>query len=246
MPQDCTDYGQGWSGDFPNCVYETPEFTGTTGSEGGLGFQDILPADIKGTPWSDFFDDYDPTREQMATTGAGIDIGQLQDVWSLQSDQLGEAWGLKRGELRERADASRRKSNLAYSGTVETGFQKGVEAGKTAYEQALATGELGLTQGITDIYQQLGQDIYGYQQDWEKEQRSTLNVILGMEIWGDEEEEQTTFTCEQQNMQTCPDGSCAPWDGFCGTGAGDCEPPAGGCADGEVWNQNTCTCVWAP
>jgi hypothetical protein len=60
------------------------------------------------------------------------------------------------------------------------------------------------------------------------------------------EQEQTTLTCAQQGMQTCPDGSCAPWDGFCGTGAGDCEPPAGGCADGEVWNQNTCTCVWAP
>jgi hypothetical protein len=53
------------------------------------------------------------------------------------------------------------------------------------YQQALATGELGLTQGTTDIYQQLGQDIYSYQQDWEKDQRSTLNVLLGMDIWGD-------------------------------------------------------------
>ena len=249
MPQDCTDYGQGWSGDFPNCVYETPDFTGTTGS---LGFQDILPADVKGTPWSDFFDPYDPTREQMATTGAGIDIGQLQDVWSLQSGQLGEAYGLKTGQLEEawglqqgqlgenwqqrkgslgaeaglgyrqaigQGSQAKRKSGMAFSGEaegmqrmgmqdVQGAYQRAFESGQTAYEQAmesgqmgyeqaletaglgyeqaLATGELGLTQGTTDIYQQLGQDIYGYQQDWEKEQRSTLNVVLGMDIWGDD------------------------------------------------------------
>jgi len=64
--------------------------------------------------------------------------------------------------------------------------------------------------------------------------------------FGAEEQEQTTPTYEQQNMQTCPDGSCAPLDGTC-AGQGDaCQPPAGGCAEGEMWNQNTCTCVWAP
>ncbi len=158
---------------------------------------------------------------------------------------------------------------MAFSGTAEGmqrlaesnvmgSYERGLKAGKTAYEQALesgqmgydqalATGELGLTQGITDIYQQLGQDIYGYVEDWEDYQRDTRNMLYSSGLdWSNEEEEQTTYTCEQQNMQTCPDGSCAPWDGFCGTGAGDCEPPAGGCADGEVWNQNTCTCVWAP
>jgi len=248
MPQDCTDYGQGWSGDFPNCVYEAPEFTGTTGS---LGFQDILPADVQGTPWSDFFDPYDPTREQMATTGAGIDVGQLQDVWSLQSGQLGEAYGLKTGQLEEawglqqgqlgenwglqkgqlgenwqqrkgslgaeaglgyrqaigQGSQAKRKSGMAFSGGAEemqrmgmqdvqgayqrafglgqTAYEQAMESGQMGYEQALATGELGLTQGTTDIYQQLEQDIYGYQQDWEKDQRSTLNVLLGMDIWGD-------------------------------------------------------------
>ena len=281
MPQDCTDYGQGWSGEYPNCTYSAPPFGGGVES---LGFQDILPSQVKGTPWSEFFDPYDPTREQMATTGAGIDIGQLQDVWSLQSGQLGEAYGLKTGQLEEawglqqgqlgetwelqqgqlgenwglqkgqlgenwqqrkgslgaeaglgyrqaigQGSQAKRKSGMAFSGGAEemqrmgmqdvqgayqrafgsgqTAYEQAMESGQMgyeqaiasgqmgyqqalgtaglSYEQALATGELGLTQGTTDIYQQLEQDIYGYQQDWEKDQRSTLNVLLGMDIWGD-------------------------------------------------------------
>ena len=349
MPQDCTDYGQGWSGDFPNCVYETPEFTGTTGS---LGFQDILPADVKGTPWSDFFDPYDPTREQMATTGAGIDIGQLQDVWSLQSGQLGEAYGLKTGQLEEawglqqgqlgetwglqkgqlgenwqqrkgslgaeaglgyrqaigQGSQAKRKSGMAFSGGAEEmqrmgmqdvqgayqrafgsgqtayeqamesgqmGYEQALETAGLSYEQALATGELGLTQGTTDIYQQLGQDIYGYQQDWEKDQRSTLNVVLGMDIWDEDNNTACDPPCgdDQQCVngictsnpvnpdvpndpggigacypqQTCDDGSCVDFGEECPSGSGsNCEPPAGGCAGDEYWNPNTCTCEWIP
>ena len=332
MPQDCTDYGQGWSGDFPNCVYEAPEFTGTPGS---LGFQDILPADVKGTPWSDFFDPYDPTREQMATTGAGIDIGQLQDVWSLQSGQLGEAYGLKTGQLEEawglqqgqlgetwglqkgqlgenwqqrkgslgaeaglgykqaigRGSQAKRKSGMAFSGEAEgmqrmgmqdvqgayqrafgsgqtayeqamesgqMGYEQALETAGLSYEQALATGELGLTQGTTDIYQQLGQDIYGYQQDWEKDQRSTLNVILGMDIWGEDNNTACDPPCgdDQQCVngictsnpvnpdvpndpgglggcypqQTCDDGSCVDYAEECPSGSGsNCQP--GSCTE---------------
>ena len=247
MPQ-CSDYGDGWSGEYPNCTYSAPSFGGSVES---LGFQDILPADVQGTPWSEFFDPYDPTREQMATTGAGIDIRQLQDVWSLQSGQLDETWELQKGQLGEnwqqrkgslgaeaglgyrqaigQGSQAKRKSGMAFSGgaeemqrmgmqDVQEGYQRAFGSGQTAYEQAmesgqmgyeqaiasgqmgyqqalgtaglsyeqaLATGELGLTQGTTDIYQQLEQDIYGYQQDWEKDQRSTLNVLLGMDIWGD-------------------------------------------------------------
>ncbi len=318
MPQ-CSDYGQGWSGDFPNCVYEAPEFTGTPGS---LGFQDILPADVQGTPWSDFFDPYDPTREQMATTGAGIDISQLQDVWSLQSGQLDEAYGLKTGQLEEawelqqgqlgenwglqkgqlgenwqqrkgslgaeaglgyrqaigQGSQAKRKSGMAFSGgaeemqrmgmqDVQEGYQRAFGSGQTAYEQAmesgqmgyeqaiasgqmgyqqaletaglsyeqaLATGELGLTQGTTDIYQQLGQDIYGYVEDWEDYQRDTRNMLYGSGLdWNNEEEEQqTTLTCEQQNMQTCPDGSCEPLDGFCGADPNACPAGQTRCPDG--------------
>ena len=248
MPQ-CSDYGDGWSGEYPNCTYSAPSFGGSVES---LGFQDILPADVQGTPWSEFFDPYDPTREQMATTGAGIDVGQLQDVWSLQSGQLGEAYGLKTGQLEEawglqqgqlgetwglqkgqlgenwqqrkgslgaeaglgyrqaigQGSQAKRKSGMAFSGGAEemqrmgmqdvqgayqrafglgqTAYEQAMESGQMGYQQALATGQLGVTQATTDIGQQLQEDIYGYQQDWEKDQRSTLNVLLGMDIWGED------------------------------------------------------------
>jgi hypothetical protein len=242
MPQpqqpQCSDYGDGWSGEYPNCTYSAPSFGGGVES---LGFQDILPADVQGTPWSEFFDPYDPTREQMATTGAGIDIRQLQDVWSLQSGQLDEAYGLKTGQLEEawglqqgqlgenwqqrkgslgaeaglgyrqaigQGSQAKRKSGMAFSGGAEemqrmgmqdvqgayqrafglgqTAYEQAMESGQMGYQQALATGQLGVTQATTDIGQQLQEDIYGYQQDWEKDQRSTLNVLLGMDIWGED------------------------------------------------------------
>ena len=226
MPQ-CSDYGEGWSGEYPNCTYSAPSFGGNVGS---LGFQDILPSQVEGTPWSEFFDPYDPTGQQMAEAGAGIDVGQLQSAWSLQQQQLGEAYGLKTGQLGETwgvqktalgAGAGRgvrgarrsgaeamRKGGMAYSGTaveaqrtaeadVMAEYTGGIQAGQTAYQQALGTaglgygqaletGALGLTQATTDIGQQLQEDIYGFQEDWRREQRSTLNVLLGMDIWGEE------------------------------------------------------------
>jgi hypothetical protein len=230
MPQ-CSDYGEGWSGDYPNCVYSAPDISGTVGS---LGFAELLPtAPPTGTEWSEFFDPYDPTRQQMAEAGAGIDVGQLQSAWSLQQQQLGEAYGLKTGQLGETwgvqktalgAGAGRglrgarrsgaeamRKGGMAYSGTaaemqrtaeadVMAEYTGGMQAGETAYQQALGTaemgygqaletGQLGVTQSTTDIYQALGQDIYGIQEDWRGEQRSTLNVLLGMGIWDDADDQ---------------------------------------------------------
>ena len=320
MPQ-CSDYGQGWSGDFPNCVYETPDFTGTTGS---LGFQDILPADVKGTPWSDFFDAYDPTRAQMATTDAGIDIGQLQDVWSLQSGQLGEAYGLKTGQLEEawglqqgqlgenwqqrkgslgaeaglgyrqaigQGSQAKRKSGMAFSGGAEEmqrmgmqdvqgayqrafglgqtayeqamesgqmgyeqaiasgqmGYQQALETAGLGYEQALATGELGLTQGTTDIYQQLGQDIYGYVEDWQDYQRDTRNMLYSSGLdWSGERTGGGQERWQEENKITCCDGTtqmmavlCGvgnqPWD--CSGDEGSVNPPAGTCTDPNMSHQ---------
>ena len=102
MPQ-CSDYGQGWVGEYPNCRYEPstpggqqqPPFTGTVGS---LGFLGLLP---EGQDWSQYFDPYDPTEERMSTIGAGIDIGQLGAAWGLEEEQLGEAWGLRGAQLGE-------------------------------------------------------------------------------------------------------------------------------------------------
>jgi len=103
MPQ-CSDYGQGWVGEYPNCSYDpsTPsgggQQSGFTGTIGSLGFESLLPS---GEDWSKYFDPYDPTEEEMSTRAAGIDIGQLQSAWAQQSGQLGEALGLGREQQGE-------------------------------------------------------------------------------------------------------------------------------------------------
>ena len=107
MPQ-CSDYGQGWVGEYPNCSYDpsTPAGTGEeqtpfTGQVGSLGYGDILAGSSWEDNWQQFFDPYDPAREEMAGRHAGIDVGQLQSAWDLQSGQLGEAWGLREEQLGE-------------------------------------------------------------------------------------------------------------------------------------------------
>jgi hypothetical protein len=278
MPQ-CSDYGEGWSGEYPNCTYSAPSFGGGVES---LGFQDILPSQVQGTPWSEFFDPYDPARQQMAEAGAGIDVGQLQSAWDLQQQQLGEAYGLQTGQLGEAyglqtgqlgetwgvqktalgAGAGRgvrgtrrsgaeamRKGRLAYSGTaveaqrtaeadVMAEYTGGMQAGQTAYQQALGTaqlgyeqalgtaemgygqaletGQLGVTQATTDIGQQLQEDIFGYQEAWEREQRGTLNVLLGMDIWG--EGGGGGGNNDEVGNVTCCDGSTVVMATQCGAG----------------------------
>ncbi len=158
--------------------------------------------------------------------------GQIGENWGLKRGELGWGAGLGLGEARRTGIGAKNKSKMAFSGTAEGmqrlaesnvmgNYERGLKAGKTAYEQALesgqmgyeqalATGELGLTQGITDIYQQLGQDIYGYVEDWEDYQRDTRNMLYGSGLDWSKEEQQPTLTCDQQGMQTCPDGTCAP------------------------------------
>ena len=247
MPQ-CSDYGEGWSGEYPNCTYSAPSFGGGVGS---LGFQDILPSQVQGTPWSEFFDPYDPAKQEMAEAGAGIDIGQLESAWDLQQQQLGEAYGLQTGQLgeayglqtgqlgetwgvqktalgagagrgvrgaRRSGEETMRRGGMATQeqageaarfaeadvmaeytggmqagqtayqqalGTAQLGYEQSLGTAGLGYEQALETGQLGITQATTDIGQQLQEDIFGYQEAWEREQRGTLNVLLGMDIWGE-------------------------------------------------------------
>jgi len=293
MPQQCSDLlGEGYTGVWPACTYShDPEEIDLS----------RLPEHPSGEDWSMYFDAYDPTKQEMAERDAGIDIGQLQDVWSLQSGQLGEAYGLKTGQLEEawelqqgqlgenwglqkgqlgenwqqrkgslgaeaglgyrqaigQGSQAKRKSGMAFSGGAEEmqrmgmqdvqgayqrafgsgqtayeqamesgqmgyeqaiasgqmGYQQALETAGLSYEQALATGELGLTQGTTDIYQQLEQDIYGYQQDWEKDQRSTLNVLLGMDIWDDtDDEDDVCWYQGNPSVQCCgPEIGNATW-----------------------------------
>ena len=103
MPQ-CSDYGENWVGEYPSCRYESSTPSGSqdtapfTGEVSSLGFLGLLP---EGQDWSEYFDPYDPRREEMAGRHAGIDVGQLQSAWDLQSGQLGEAWGLREEQLGE-------------------------------------------------------------------------------------------------------------------------------------------------
>jgi hypothetical protein len=108
MPTCSETYGQGWVGEYPNCSYDasTPAGTGQeqtpfTGTVGSLGYGEELAGSSWEEDWQKFFDPYDPAREEMATRHAGIDVGQLQSAWDLQSGQLGESWGLREEQLGE-------------------------------------------------------------------------------------------------------------------------------------------------
>ena len=314
MPQ-CSDYGQGWVGEYPNCRYEpsTPpsgsqqqqQFTGTVES---LGYGEELAGSSWEQDWQKFFDPYDPTREEMATRGAGIDIGQLQSAWDLQSGQLGEAWGLREEQLGEAwglrggqlgeswalqqgqlgegwqqrreglgAEAglgyrnifgagqqARGKSGMAFAGgaeemqrmqlqdvggayerafglgrtayeqameTGEMGYQQALETGELGYTQALETGELGLQQGTTDVYQALEAGFLSSTQDWERQNRATLNVLLGSGIWPDNVGGNGGEGCEDPGclaaMQQCLDGP--------GQSSGGCESQFESCCANSTY-----------
>ena len=276
--------GDGWTLQNGQCVY-SPTTEASTLDVASLGYGTELTGSTFASGWQQFFDPYDPTKEEMLGKAAGVDVGQLGEAWGLRGQQLGETWGLQRGELGAKAGlgfrqakqagtAARGKSGLAYSGTA-AGMQRGAErdvmgqygrgmqAGKSAYEQAMATGQLGLQQATTDIYQGLESDIYGERDRWQREQRSNLNTILGMDIWG----EDNTFAnapvncigegCIDTEGGTCPTGyylptpdsglqGCQPTSGP-GT-PGPTTPPeftnmteADRCASkGGFWNGSTC------
>ena len=269
MPQ-CSDYGEGWAGEYPNCTYQTPGFTGSVES---LGYGGLLPTDIEGRPYEDYFDPYDPTQQQMAETVAGTDVRQLQSTWALQQEQLseaaalktgqlGETWGLQKGQLgsgagmgfreaRRTGIGAKRKSGLAFSGTAEemqrtaeadvmTKYRGGIRAGETAYQQALRTtetalqqalqtGELGLEQETTDIFQQLGQDVLGFQQDWQGGQQQTYFNLLGLGLdWGDDlDDTQVTQPGDAPggSGSTLPYGISRGYQNWISTWDGTTQPP---------------------
>ena len=212
------DRGPGWEQDASGQWIFNPETAGLDtgaaspgdfkGTVQSLDFGQELAGSTLASDWSKYFDPYDTSKEERLGRAAATDIGQLEDAWSLQSQQLGSAWGQKRDQLgaqfgtafrqgKQASASASGKSGLAFSGTTY-GMQKGterdafrqyglgVQAGQSAYEQAMATGQLGLRQATTDVYQGLESDIYGERDRWQRDQRANLNTLLGMDIWGED------------------------------------------------------------
>ena len=272
MPQQCSDLlGEGYTGVWPACTYShDPE-------EIDLSRLPEHPSGEDWSMYFDAYDPTkQEMAERDAVTDISqlqdiwsLQSGQLGEAWELGKGQIGEDWGLKRGELgwgaglglkeaRRTGIGAKNKSKMAFSGTAEEmqrlaesnvmgNYERGLKAGKTAYEQALATGELGLTQGITDIYQQLGQDIYGYVEDWQDYQRDTRNMLYSSGLdWSGERTGGGQERWQEENKITCCDGTtqmmavlCGvgnqPWD--CSGDEGSVNPPAGTCTDPNMSHQ---------
>ena len=178
MPSTCEGMGPGWTGNYPNCTYSggelntgsyTPQFTGTTSS---LNFGQELEGSSMEDDWEKYFDAYDPTRETMLTRSAGTDVNQLGEAWGLQSQQLGEQYQEQLGGLFAQAGTGTMDLMSSWGGGGQTmtgrkGRQRkriGSEASRQAgaygmgLRQARDTGQLGLQQATTDIYQGLEAD----------------------------------------------------------------------------------------
>jgi hypothetical protein len=211
MPTCSEAYGEGWVGTYPNCTYNpqgqtirnmriNPDqysksvkdpFTGTVDS---LGYGEELAGSTHEDDWQKFFDPYDPKGQEL-----------LESAWDLKGKQLGQTWGLKReelgagagagyGQIREAGSKGYKKSGMAFSGTISEmerkkrgevtgGYKRALGLGNTAYQQALEAGALQLESGI-----------FGLEKDWEKDQRATLNMLLGSGIWPDDDTTSTTDT----------------------------------------------------
>ena len=150
MPTCSETYGQNWVGEYPNCRYESPtspggqqEQTPFTGTVGSLGYGEQLAGSSWEDDWQQFFDPFDWGLQEQATRAAGIDIGQLQSAWDLQSGQLEEALGLGR---EQQGEAWR----LQAGGLGEQwgGRQQELGAGaRRGYQDVTRMGEQMLTRG---------------------------------------------------------------------------------------------------
>ena len=228
MPNHCGIMGPGWVPDVNGqCVYSHPTEASTLDVE-SLDYSQELAGSKLADDWETYFDAYDPTKEQMLGRAAGIDIGQLGAAWGLQSQQLGEQYQEQLGGLFEQAGAGIMDLMSSWGGGGQTmtgrkGRQRkriGRETSRQAgaygmgLRQARDTGQLGLQQATTDIYQGLESDIYGERQRWEREQRANLNTLLGMDIWnetGPGNRECVGEGCKEKvHGQECPEGYYLP------------------------------------
>ena len=99
-----------------------------SGSVGSLGFGELFEGStLAGGGWQQYFDDYDPAAQEMATRHAGMDIGELQDQWNLQSQQLGESWNLTQQQLGENLTQRQGEIGQGYRQNI-SGLKGGWEA----------------------------------------------------------------------------------------------------------------------
>ena len=201
MPNHCESLGDGWTLQNGQCVYDpgTSQFTETGGTTAALDFGGALSETTHRYDWQEFFDPYDPAKEKIKERHAGTDIGQLRETWGLKSGQLGETYLQDVGGILGQAGTGTMDllSSWEGGGQTMTGRKRrqradiGRETARATgalglgLRQDRAVGELALGQDITDIEQKLELDVFGAREDWEREQRATLNQMLGWEIYGD-------------------------------------------------------------
>ena len=78
-----------------------------TGSVESLGYGEMFQGTQWEDTWQQYFDPYDPRREELSTRMTDIDLGQLQSAWDLQSTQLGESWDLTQQQLGQNLGSQR-------------------------------------------------------------------------------------------------------------------------------------------
>ena len=174
---------------------------------------------------------YDPT-------GADITRGKYNLTTAGLSDTLATA---RRGSTGNLLDLTQ-QGQLKQAGSGFAGSGAGVQAMTNVRSDIISGfGDVSADIGRREdkAYLDLQRDIFDERRGYERDLLAAIGDLPG-DSWSFGEDEETTLTCEQQNMQTCPDGSCAPWDGTC-AGQGqdpDACPTLGQikCPDG--------TCVW--
>lgn len=114
-------YGEGWSGNYPDCQYSPHDSQVMSSDQKGLMYGDEqwwsgkdeqgkdfhgrvdyldFGEDFEGTTleglggdeWKQYFDSYDVTAEVRAKEQRGINIGQLEKDWALEASQNLEDW----------------------------------------------------------------------------------------------------------------------------------------------------------
>jgi hypothetical protein len=177
-PQQCSDvYGPGWTGNYPNCEYQSEEFAGDVES---LGFRELLPPGS----WNKYFDAYDTTEENMLLDQTGRQLGDLQTAWDLRGRGLRDQTGSAYEQAFGLGEQGAKKSGMAFSGTIADRARKARSQVGQGYK-SMMTGQLAdLFSQKTNIYSGLQSGVFGLRRRWEDEQRDNLNALLGSDIWG--------------------------------------------------------------
>jgi len=143
--------------DEPEEITTSPSQGDPFGSVASLGYggpEGALAGSTWETGWEQFFDPYDPTKERMLGQQYQTQLGGLFGEAGLGTQNLLQSW--------------------AGGGQTMTG-RKGRQRGAIGKETVL---------GGTKLLQGYQQSVFGEQQDWEREQRRTLDTMLGWDIWG--------------------------------------------------------------